>query len=242
MRSSVRLPHASAGYRLLVYLGLLLGLFVEWHVAGSEHMSRERVTATTILLMIPALVGARLCFVTTHWRVYRHDISRIWRRSDGGAALLGGLPLPLLAAAPLLAFLDVPYAAFWDVAAFAILPALIVGRLGCLVHGCCAGRPTTARVGVLMPNVNGMYDRRFPTQLYEAALAMLLLIFGIIARHHFVLEGDLFAWLLVGYGTGRFVLDWTRERGPGSLPLRMSLVAPAFLVVAGFVAVAVRSA
>jgi len=79
-----------SSYRLLVYLGLVFGLVAENRVARAAGLDGWRVFAATLSLLVPVLVGARLLFVVTHWRVYRRDIRRIWRRAEGGAALYGG--------------------------------------------------------------------------------------------------------------------------------------------------------
>src|SRR5262249_18498668 len=143
---------------------------------------------------------------------FRDEPRRIWRRGEGGAALYGGLILSVATSVPVLAFADLPFCAFWDTASVAMLIALIIGRFGCLVNGCCVGRATTNRFGVWLPDHRGEWRRRFPTPLLEMGWATLVLAGTFAVRIGLRLNpGALFAGVLAAYAAGRFVLERTRE-------------------------------
>ena len=198
-------------YPAMLYLGLVFGVVAGNYAANLAGLNSARVFVATLLLLIPALIGARLLFVGSHWEIYRREPRRIWRRSEGGAALYGGLPLSLLASVPLLGALQVPFGAFWDVATFTILVGMIFGRFGCLLHGCCSGRPTEGRFALCLANHQGTWQRRIPTQLLEAGWAAVLLAGAVAFWDQMPFPGALFLYALAGYGLGRFVLESTRE-------------------------------
>lgn len=81
-------------YPAMLALGLVLGTIAGNYVAHVSAMDPLRVYAATLLLTGPSLIGARLLFVASHWPTYRSDPARIWRRSDGGAAV-GALSSPI---------------------------------------------------------------------------------------------------------------------------------------------------
>ena len=58
---------------------------------GQISTRRSRALTATLLLLPPALFGARLLFVIAHWPAYRQEPRRMWRASEGGAAMYGGL-------------------------------------------------------------------------------------------------------------------------------------------------------
>ena len=62
---------------------------------------RTVFAVASVALIIPALIGSRLLFVFSHWDIYRRDLSRIWRRSEGGMAMYGGLILTVPLSIPL---------------------------------------------------------------------------------------------------------------------------------------------
>jgi phosphatidylglycerol---prolipoprotein diacylglyceryl transferase len=133
-------------YPAMLYLGMVAGVFAGAHAAHLSGMSPNRFAAASVLLIIPALVGARLLFVFTHWNVYRDDLSRIWRRSEGGMAMYGGLLVAIPLSILVLRAMHLSFAEFWDAATFMILLGMVFTRIGCLLNGCCSGRPTSAWV------------------------------------------------------------------------------------------------
>ena len=208
-------------YPAMLYLGLVAGVLGGTHAAGLHGLDSGRVYAAMLLLILPALVGARLLFVAAYWRLYRADPSRIWRRSEGGAALYGGLILSFLLSLPLLRALDVPVASFWDATAVTMLIGMVITKVGCLLNGCCGGRPTRGRLGLYLPNEHGVWRRRVPTQLLEAGLAVCLLLIALQVWDRVHFAGACFLAVVAGYGTGRWWLEGTRETidGLGSLSL-----------------------
>jgi phosphatidylglycerol:prolipoprotein diacylglycerol transferase len=157
------------------------------HAAGLDAL---RIFAATLLLIPPALVGARLLYVGTRWRDYRRDPRRIWRRGEAGAAHYGGLGVALALSVPVLAVLRVPLGAFWDATAPAMLLTLAFARVGCWLNGCCAGRPGS----------------RVPVQLLEAAWALALLALSLALWGRLPFPGASFLVLAAIYATGRLAL------------------------------------
>jgi prolipoprotein diacylglyceryltransferase len=199
-------------YPAMLYLGIVAGLVAADAAAHVAGLSAPRVFVATLLLLIPALVGARLLFVLTHWPIYRREPGRIWRRAEGGAALYGGLPLMVLTSVPLLGVLHLPFAAFWDVATFPILVGMVFTRIGCMLNGCCAGHPSEAWFALRLPDHRGIWRRRVPTQLIEAAWGSVLLGGAIALWRHMPFAGALFLYALGGYAVGRLVFEPMREQ------------------------------
>jgi phosphatidylglycerol:prolipoprotein diacylglycerol transferase len=224
-----------SSYAAMLYLGCAAGVLGGAAVAGSSGLERTRVALATIVLLIPALAGARLWFVLEHWSVYRREPRRVWRRSEGGSALYGGLLLSLVVSVPLLAFVEVPFWKFWDAATFTMLIGLIFTRVGCLMHGCCAGRTTAGRLGVWLPDRLGVWQRRIPTPLLEAGWAALVLAGAALARPDAPFGGAVFLGVLAAYGAGRLVLEPTRASA-GSSGSRANLAFSLLLVLGGSIA------
>jgi phosphatidylglycerol:prolipoprotein diacylglycerol transferase len=159
----------------MLFTGIVLGLVIQNVAANARALDSMRVYLASLLLVPVALAGNRLLYVAGNWPAYRKQPSRIWRREDGGGVLYGGLAATLIASVPLLRIIGLPFWAFWDIALFCLLPAIALGRIGCLLHGCCAGRETRSSLSLWLPDENGIWARRVPTQIIEAALALLLL-------------------------------------------------------------------
>ncbi len=102
--------------------------------------------------------------------------------------------------------------AFTGVAACAILIGHALGRFGCLMAGCCYGRPTHAWYGVYLPAL-GM--RVMPTQLWEALF--LLILFGCLSYLVWHREGAYALPVYMGaYGCFRFWIERFRADDRGA--------------------------
>jgi len=200
----------------MLYVGLVAGIAVGNAAAHSAGMDAFRVSVATFVLLIPALLGARLFYASSHWKIYRRDLRRIWNRNEGGAAQYGGLAFALPLSAPVLTALHLSWGGFWAVAVFTILVGMTFGRIGCLLNGCCAGRPSESWLAVYLPGLRGVWARRLPTQCLEAGWAILLLFFATAIREGMPFRGALFWIVACGYAAGRLVLESTREQRPGA--------------------------
>jgi phosphatidylglycerol:prolipoprotein diacylglycerol transferase len=202
-------------YPAMMYLGLVAGVVAGNVAAHAAGIAAFRVFVATLVLILPALIGARLFHVAFHWQLYRQNSGRIWNRRQGGAAQFGGFALALPLSVPLLSALRLSFGAFWDVATFSILVGMIFGRIGCLLNGCCAGRPSQAW-GMRLPNSKGVWERRVPSQCLEAGWAAVLLVVAAAIWRWLPFPGALFLMVVAGYGCGRVVLETTRELPAGA--------------------------
>jgi len=77
-----------------------------------------------------------------------------------------------VAVAALLAF-DLPIGVFLDAATPGLFFGVAIGRVGCFVTGCCAGRWTRSRWGVWSSD-RRVGARRVPAQLLESAAGLVI--------------------------------------------------------------------
>src|SRR5437016_1752037 len=203
-------------YPAMLYLGTVLGVVAGNYAANRARLDSRVVFAITLLACGGGLIGGRLSFVVARWPIYWREPRRIWSGSEGGADMYGGLPLAVLVSVPLLRLWSLPFGAFWDVATFTILVAMIFTRVGCLLNGCCSGRHSEGRFALWLANQSGERRRRIPNQILEGSWAAVLLAGAVLLWGKLPFPGALFLYLLGGYGAGRLVLESTRERPPGA--------------------------
>jgi len=199
-------------YPAMLYIGLVFGVVVGNVAAHAAGLNALRVYIATIMLIVPALAGARLLFVLSEWKTYRRNPRRIWNRSEGGFMMYGAVPVMLLCSAPLLRALHIKFGTFWDVCTFTILVGMIFTRVGCLLNGCCGGRATRGRFGVYLPNCEGVWRKRVPTQALEAGCAGVLLLVAVAMGRRTPFPGALFLLIVLSYSSARLVLELARER------------------------------
>ncbi len=199
-------------YPAMLYTGLLSGVVVGNIAAHAAGLDALRVYIATMILIVPALAGARLLYVFAEWPLYRDDLSTIWDRNVGGYIMYGGLPLALICSVPLLRVLQLRLAAFWDVAILTILVGMAFTRIGCLLNGCCGGRRSQSWFALYLPNLRGTWERRIPTQLLESLWAVVLFLIALAVRRSTPFPGALFLLVCLGYAIGRLLMEGVRER------------------------------
>jgi phosphatidylglycerol---prolipoprotein diacylglyceryl transferase len=94
----------------------------------------------------------------------------------------------------------------------------VVGRLGCLLAGCCFGRQTTVPWAITFRNPHA-YENvgtplnvpLHPTQLYEAGAELLILAFLLVLeRRGRAFPGRTFWSYMFLYGVSRFIIEFYR--------------------------------
>ena len=198
-------------YPAMLYIGIVLGLYAQMYLGQQAGMPPALTLVAVVVLLASALLGARLLFVLPRWRDYRAEPSRIWRFSEGGAAMYGGLFIAVPLSVPVGWLGGIPFATFWDTAAFTMLIGMIVTRVGCFLNGCCAGRPTRAWYGINLPDQRGIWARRIPNQFLEAAWGLVILAGAIWLWPRRPFAGAVILYTLGVYGAGRIGLECLRD-------------------------------
>lgn len=183
----------------------------------------SRVMDLGIYLIIAALVGAKLMLVVVDFDYYVSQPAELLSLVRAGGVFYGGLIVAVAVGLWLVRRYALPMWTTADLFAPGIALGHVIGRLGCLLAGCCYGRPTdvawaiTFTDPVAAANVGTPLGIPLhPTQLYDAGAELLIMI-GLLATER---KGRPFAgrtfWLyILLYGISRFIVEIYRgdERG-----------------------------
>lgn len=95
-----------------------------------------------------------------------------------------------------------------------------IGRVGCLLAGCCAGRPTSSWLGVHLPDNQGSWCLRYPTQMLSSAADFAILTVLLLVERRYrersglPFPGFLAALYAVLFSAKRLLIEPLREGGP----------------------------
>lgn len=202
---------------------LLAALVLAWLLAvrRAHHLALDRRTITDLVAVsaVAGIVGARARYVWERWQPeFLAPAGGDWGRAlvraadldAGGAVWYGGFLLGAGAALALCHRRRIPLLPFFDLAAPATLAALAVGRLGCLLNGCCYGKTCDLPWAITGPHGQPVH----PAQLYES-LACGLLALGtwrLWGRRR--RDGQVAFWALIGYALWRLLNEGLRDHAP----------------------------
>lgn len=171
------------------------------------HQAELKLTTLKIYLLLLTMftsswVGAKLFFLFTLPSSYRSNLvteSSFWM--GGGLVFVGGLIFALISF-----FIWKRVTHFSLKLAFPMLLALVwghaIGRVGCLLAGCCYGSVTTLPWAIHLHGEN-----RHPTQAYEIVLLVITaLILSKDYKKHSNIVRSLSLYFLF-YGAGRFMIE-----------------------------------
>lgn len=119
-----------------------------------------------------------------------------------------------------------------DIAAPVILVAHGFGRIGCFFGGCCYGKVTDSIFGIGYP-VDGIWQTRFPTQLYEAIFCFIAFAVFMLVLLKTEKRGLLIAVYAAAYSLFRFLLEFLRDdyRGGANIAISPSQVQSVILIL-----------
>jgi phosphatidylglycerol:prolipoprotein diacylglycerol transferase len=151
-------------YAALAIVGVLVALGSQAALLARQQVEVGSSLEASVIALVAGLIGAKL------WYAVLHPDESIIR---GGWAVDGFLVIaPLVAVAVLRAF-NLPAGAVLDAAAPGIFFAVAIGRVGCFLTGCCAGRVTASRWGIWSSD-RRVGARRLPAQLLESGAGLVI--------------------------------------------------------------------
>jgi len=212
-------------YGVLLAAAYLLGLQFALIRARSRGLDRERVMDLGIWIIISALVGAKLLLLVVDYRPFLANPRSIVDLLRSGGVFYGGLIAAVTVALVYIWRHRMPMWTTTDVFAPGIALGHVVGRLGCLLAGCCFGRPTSVPWAISFHDPNAFATSGtplgvslHPTQLYEAGAEALILAFLLaFERRGRPFPGRTFWSYMLLYGVSRFIIEFYRGDPRGTV-------------------------
>jgi phosphatidylglycerol---prolipoprotein diacylglyceryl transferase len=217
-------------YGVMIALAFLAGLWTATLRARREKIPGDKIADVTLWLMIGAILGARIVYVTTYWKeeFAGQPLSEIFMIQRGGLVYYGGFIGATIAGAIYIRWKKLPFWKTADVLTPSIALGSFFGRVGCLLNGCCYGKPTDLPWAIQFPNQSYAWSQQYyqqhlpgvgpdtpalpvhPTEIYSGLLNLVLYFFlaWLFRRKKF--DGQIFATYLLCYAVTRSFVECFR--------------------------------
>jgi phosphatidylglycerol---prolipoprotein diacylglyceryl transferase len=195
---------------LLVALGVVVGFLFQGRVLPHERVASGGVFLVSLLMVAAGIVGAKLWFIA---------LSRTWHGVwRNGMCIQGALVGAVVVGLASMTLLHLPIGAVVDATTPGLFVGIAVGRTGCFLTGCCAGRPSASRWAVWSSD-RRVGARRIPVQLLESLSALVIGLVGLaVVLRSTTGSGELFIASFAAYTLCRQALLRLRaERRPSSI-------------------------
>jgi phosphatidylglycerol---prolipoprotein diacylglyceryl transferase len=205
-------------YGVLLAVGFLAAFWTAGRrTARGGSVSTEAIYDLAPWLVIGTIIGARFVYVVSYWpeQFANKPFREVFMVHHGGLVFYGGL---IGAALGTILFARVKKVPLWqlaDVVAPSVALGHAIGRLGCLMNGCCHGQQCDLPWAIHFPAEHATHGEGVhPTQIYESVLNLALYagLAWLFRRKRF--DGQVFAVYLLGYAVLRSLVESFRGDYP----------------------------
>ena len=224
-------PFTIYSYGLMFALAVVVGTWLLSRQAKRKGIDPDIIFDLSFWLTISGILGARIYYVFLYPEPFQENPWEFFMLQHGGLAFQGSIIPATLVVVWYLRKHRLPALPVLDLLAPFIALAHAIGRIGCLLNGCCYGKPVWW--GLYFPVQEA---RLHPTQAYDTI--ELLVVFFILRKIQEASRtpGATFAFYLILGGLQRFMNEFFRGDhaamyGPLSNFQMLSLV----MVIAGIV-------
>lgn len=199
------------GYGVAVALGVFLSCALIGRVAYRQRADVGATIATLGYSAGAGFAGSYVMFVLVEW-ARTGDVMQGFR--TGGLVFYGAVPGVALASYFSARAFALPYLRLLDLSAPAIAIGHAIGRVGCLLGGCCFGSEWHGPLAITYTNPMAPAAHpsvpRHPTPLYESfGLVVLALVFALVPVKR-VGTGQRMLAYAASYSVLRFLVETTR--------------------------------
>ncbi len=194
----------------MIALAFLLGFLLIAVRARQAGDKPDDYLEAGIWFIVAGIGGARLFYFLWYPHLFLQDpLGSLF--SQGGLVWYGGVIGVFLAALVYTRIKQISLGRFCDVVAPAAALGLAIGRIGCLLSGCCFGAPCDLPWAIQYPHNHETHGFPVhPAPLYETIL--MLLVMGVLLKLDRCKPFDGFttAWFFILAGLVRFGLEYIR--------------------------------
>ena len=220
-------------YGLLLAAAYLLGLQFAIVRARARGLDQSRVMDLGIWIIVSALVGAKGMLVVVERDRFGWSWNDLVNLFRSAGVFYGGLIAAVVVALIYLRRHRMPMWTVTDVFAPGIALGHVIGRLGCLLAGCCFGREAAGLPWAITFHSEFAHQNvgtplgvpLHPTQLYEAGAELLILgVLLLTERRGRPYPGRTFWSYMLLYGISRFIIEFYRGDVRGTVDFFGSLL------------------
>jgi phosphatidylglycerol:prolipoprotein diacylglycerol transferase len=205
-------------YGIMVVLAVIVVIIFALMEARRVGLARDHIYNVALWSIIGAVIVSRLVHVIDQWDYYMKNPAQIV--NFAGLSIYGAVLGAMLA---ILIYCLVNKLSFWQIGDISAPGALIgqaIGRVGCIIGGCCYGLENPPFCAIEYTSANhGLYGTPigiplYPTQIYH--LVWNLVAFGILwpLRTKLKPQGTVFLSYLALYALGDLMIRFLRQGTP----------------------------
>ena len=205
-------PLAIKSYGVMMLVGFAAGGIWMAYAANEDNFGVPGVMDVVLAALVGGIIGSRIIYVLLNLHSFTgiSDMFDLWA---GGLSFHGGVAGGFLGVYLCCRWRGYNFLRIADLFGPGVALGYASARIGCFLNGCCHGTPTDLSWAVTFPSTGACTTPGIPvhpTQLYAAALSLIIFAILIWLRPHMKRPGHLLVTYLMLYSVMRFGLEFTR--------------------------------
>lgn len=206
-------------YGLMIALGIVCALCLALYRGKKKGFNAEVVTDLSFYAMIGGIIGAKVLYFITEAPSIINKPSVIFSMLTSGFVVYGAILGGVLGAYLYCRHRKLEFLKYFDLLVPSLALAQGIGRIGCLLAGCCYGKETNSVLGIVFkhsdyaPNCVKIY----PTQIFSSAGDFLIAAILIIYARKDRRQGKVAGLYMILYSIGRFFVEFLRDDPRGKI-------------------------
>lgn len=208
-------------YGVFVAMGFFAGLFVTMRLARTESIPTGLIMDMSFVILLAAIIGSRALYVLMNLSFYLENPIHAFKLWEGGLVFSGGLAASGLVMGWYIHRHGLSWWKTGDLWAPGIAVGQAIGRIGCLMAGCCYGKPandlpwavTFTDPSCLAPIGMPLH----PTQLYSMISGFVIFLILLILFYRRKFYGQVLIWFVILHSTARLLIERFRGDFRGSV-------------------------
>ena len=202
-------PFTIYSYGLMLALAFSVAAYLAGRQAKRQNINPDSIFNLAFIILVSGIIGARIFYILENLTYYLKHPWEMLMLQHGGLSWFGGLGLALICGIIYLRKRELAVYKTLDLLAPFVALAQGIGRIGCLLNGCCYGK--VSKFGLYFAVHQAVL---IPTQLYSslALVAVFISLRFLQDRPH--QDGQIFFLYLFLYSLQRFCIEFWRADNP----------------------------
>jgi phosphatidylglycerol:prolipoprotein diacylglycerol transferase len=194
-------------YGVMLVVAFIAAYFFGRARAAKYGLTKDQIGDAFVWTLIFGVLGARLGFILQELPHYLEHTDQLFSLRFQGLTSFGGLIAGFVTLVFLARKWAVPLRDVLDVAGAPMLLGHAIGRVGCLLHGCCYGGRCDLPWGIPVQYQEGLFH---PAQIYDSLMVLAGLGILLLAEKRGLRPGQSVSLAIILYSASRFIYEFWR--------------------------------
>lgn len=194
-------------YGLVLILAFIAAYILGRARAARFGLTKEQVGDAFFWTLIFGVLGARIGFILQELPYYLEHTDELLSWKFQGLTSFGGVVAGFLTLLFMAKRFKISARNLLDLSGPPLLLAHAIGRVGCLLNGCCYGRRCELPWGIPIRNQDGLFH---PAQIYDSLMVLVGMALLLMLEKRGLKPGQSVSLTVIFYSLSRFIYEFWR--------------------------------